>query len=154
MSRTTWKAEVSDSAVQSMTVLREPIQTTEKWRWKFFSALRTERSSLRASIHCLRKWPYHFKIPHTSAVANCILKVRKLLYYSKQISSPVCVVKLSKFGLPVATSNNVLAVFLAVMFLWVFTRYCLCSSNEEMEALTTPLAMIVCSKLAAVNVHR
>ena len=30
----TWKAEVSDSAVQSTMLLREPIQTTEKWRWK------------------------------------------------------------------------------------------------------------------------
>jgi len=28
------------SAAQSAKVLREPIQTTEKWRWKNFSALR------------------------------------------------------------------------------------------------------------------
>jgi len=43
MSRMTWKAEVSDIAVQSTTVLQEPIQTTEKWRWKFFfHALRGE----------------------------------------------------------------------------------------------------------------
>jgi len=34
----TWKAEVSDSAVQSTTVLQEPIQTTEKWRKKIFRA--------------------------------------------------------------------------------------------------------------------
>ena len=38
MSRMTWKAEVSDCAVQSTTVLREPIQTTEKMKVKkFFS---------------------------------------------------------------------------------------------------------------------
>jgi len=34
---------------------------------KFFSALSTETSTLRASIHCLRHWPYHSKIPRTSA---------------------------------------------------------------------------------------
>jgi len=59
----TWKAEVSDSAVQSMTVLREPIQTTENEGEKNFSALRTERPSLRTPIHCLWQWPYHSKIP-------------------------------------------------------------------------------------------
>jgi len=32
----TWTAEVSDSAVQSTTVQREPIHPTEKWRWKVF----------------------------------------------------------------------------------------------------------------------
>jgi len=30
------------SAVQSTKVLREPIRTTEKWRWKNFSALRVD----------------------------------------------------------------------------------------------------------------
>jgi len=39
----TWKAEVSDSAVQSATVLREPIQTTENEGEKIFSALRPAR---------------------------------------------------------------------------------------------------------------
>jgi len=37
MSWMTWKAEVSDSVVQSTMVLREPIQTTEKWRRKKFA---------------------------------------------------------------------------------------------------------------------
>ena len=46
---------------------REPIQTTEKWRWKCFSELRAERSSLRASIYCLRQCLYHSKIPRASA---------------------------------------------------------------------------------------
>jgi len=32
MSQMTWKAEISDSAVQSAKLLREPFQTTEKWR--------------------------------------------------------------------------------------------------------------------------
>ena len=73
----TWKAEVSDSAVQSTTVLREPIQTTEKWKWNKFSVLRAERPSLRASIHCLWQWPYHSKIPHAGAALgyfDCILQ--------------------------------------------------------------------------------
>ena len=63
----TWKAEVSDSAVQSTMVLREPVQTTEKWRWKNFSVLCAERLSLRASIHYLWQWPYHSKIPRVGA---------------------------------------------------------------------------------------
>ena len=35
----TWKAEVSDSAVQSTMVLREPIQTTENEGEKIFHTL-------------------------------------------------------------------------------------------------------------------
>jgi len=32
--------------------------------------LRKERLSLRNSTHCLRQWPYHSKIPRTSAELN------------------------------------------------------------------------------------
>ena len=39
----TWKAEVSDSAVQSTTVLQEPIQTTENEGELFFFARRDRR---------------------------------------------------------------------------------------------------------------
>ena len=49
------------SAVQSTKVLRELIQTTEKWVWKFFSALCADGSPLHTSTHCLRQWPYHSK---------------------------------------------------------------------------------------------
>jgi len=47
--------ESRSQSVQSTTALREPIQTTEKWRWTFFSML-------CASTHCLWQWPYHSKI--------------------------------------------------------------------------------------------
>ena len=58
MSWMTRKAEVSDSAVQSTMVLREPIQTTEKWRWKnrdrryapLYTAVRLQNTSRR---HCM-----------------------------------------------------------------------------------------------------
>ena len=53
------------SAVQSTKLLREPIQTTEKWRWKFFFTLRADGSALRASMHCLWQWLYHYKIVHS-----------------------------------------------------------------------------------------
>ena len=43
----TWKAEVSDSAVQSTMVLREPIQTTEKWKVK--KIFRTSRGETVAT---------------------------------------------------------------------------------------------------------
>ena len=62
MSRMTRKAEISDSAVQS--ILLEPIQTTEKWRWKpsKFSVLHTQRWALHASMHYCQQWLYHSKI--------------------------------------------------------------------------------------------
>ena len=66
----TRKAESSYSAVQSMKVQREPIQTTEKWRWKNVSALCADRSALHASIHYLRQWPYHSKIARADTVAD------------------------------------------------------------------------------------
>jgi len=50
------------SAVQTTKVLQEPIQTTEKWRWKNFYVLRADRLPLRTFTHCLRHWPYHSKL--------------------------------------------------------------------------------------------
>jgi len=64
----TWKAEVSDSGVQSTTELQEPIQTTEKWRKKIFRASRGE-TVVTPSIHCFRQWPYHSKIPRAGAAS-------------------------------------------------------------------------------------
>ena len=50
------------SAVQSTKMLWEPIPTMEKWRWKDFSALHADGSTLHASMHCLWQCPYHNKI--------------------------------------------------------------------------------------------
>jgi len=63
----TRKAEISDSAVQSTRVLRELIQTSENEGENFLSALRADRSALRASMHCLRQWPDHSKIARAGA---------------------------------------------------------------------------------------
>jgi len=77
----TRKAEVSDSAVQSTTVLQEPIQTSENEGEIFFSVLCTERSALHTSIHCLQQWPYHSKIPRAGAALSAGL-VRVLWWLS------------------------------------------------------------------------
>jgi len=60
------------SAVQTTKVLREPIKTTEKWRWKNFSALHANGSLPNAfghryktrnmSVYMLRQSLYHYKI--------------------------------------------------------------------------------------------
>ena len=52
----------SGSVVQSMKVLREPIQIAEKAKVKTFPRFAQIRSPLRSSTHCLRQWPYHSKI--------------------------------------------------------------------------------------------
>ena len=56
---------------------KEPIQRTEKWRLKFFSMLCAERLALHTSMHCLRQWLYHSKMPHASAAT---LSLRNLLW--------------------------------------------------------------------------
>jgi len=57
------------SAVQSTKVLRDPIQTTEKWRWKFFCTLCGEISAMRL-----------YALPSAVAVAlqNCFIQVGTL----------------------------------------------------------------------------
>ena len=49
--------------MQSTKVLWKPIQTIENWRrWKHFSVLCRDRLALCASMHCLWKCPYDYKI--------------------------------------------------------------------------------------------
>jgi len=49
---------------------------------KNFSALRPERSSLHTSIHCLRQWPYHSKIPRASTVQWLLLLCFMMIIHS------------------------------------------------------------------------
>ena len=57
----------------STKVLREPIQTTEKWRWKIFPCFARVGSVLRSSRHCLWHWLYHSKTPHAAPVLATIV---------------------------------------------------------------------------------
>jgi len=52
----------------STKVLREPIQITENWRWKFFPSCACFLSTLHTSMHCLRQWSYHSKRPCAAPV--------------------------------------------------------------------------------------
>jgi len=67
-SRMTRKAEVSDSRQCKVRRYYEsPSRQLKNEGEKIFSALCAERSVLLISIHCLRQWPYHSKIPRAGA---------------------------------------------------------------------------------------
>jgi len=75
----TRKAEISDSAVQSRGYYESSSRQLKNEGEKFFSALRAERSALRASMHCLRQWPDHSKIARAGTENSSHLMTRMIV---------------------------------------------------------------------------